>query len=148
MCADDGANVRCHDICGWELGANGLFQHMCPLGTIPVSHHHGAAQLRHPALLHTGQLGFDGLLSPSGLLHHRQPSRFVHMKEGLDLKGCPENSCGSRHPTAPPQMVKHIHCEPVADLQTGLRYPLGQLLQRIPRRLPPGCFPDQEALAH
>lgn len=112
-----------------------------------MAHNNGSPHFRQPALLHFGKLGFNGLFPSPWFLHHSQFSILVHMKERFDLQGGPKDRGTGRHPPTPPQMVKHIHCEPVTDLQAMLDHPFGQLLYSISPSLPLGCLADQKSFS-
>ncbi len=81
-----------------------------------MAHDNGFPYIRRPPLFHFGKLGLNGLFSPPWFLHHSQRSILIHMKERFDLQGRSKNRSTGRYPPAPPQMVKHIHCKPMADL--------------------------------
>lgn len=148
MCSNNRPNICGEDLCIRKPLLNSSLQGLCAIRTSAMPNDNDFSQFRRPALFHFGKLGLDGLFPPPWFLHHSQFSIPVHMEERFDLQGSSKNCRTGGHPPAPPQMIKHIHREPVADLQAMLGHPSGQLLQGISFGLPPGCLADQKSLSH
>lgn len=148
MSADDRADGGNVDFCFRETLSNHIAKFLCYLQAVTVTDDDLFGDLRHPTLFHVGKQCLQCLFLASGLAHSHQLAVIVHMNQGLDPKQRSHGGRGSADAATVLQVVKGIHCDPMAQIQAVCFQPVVQFLNVHALRLLSGSLHDEQALAN